>query len=200
MKLAVCGNNELVEELIGTAPGIEWIKTASKEELLVATDAAAYFLLDESPFIPESGKPVFAGMMLTTAHELNAPQNLLRINAWKGFLQKGQWEISGKMTEPVKHILQQLSKTPIACPDEPGFISPRIISLIVNEAYYALQEGVSTKEEIDIAMKLGTNYPYGPFEWSSIIGLKNINALLKKLSETDQRYLPAALLEKEAAL
>jgi 3-hydroxybutyryl-CoA dehydrogenase len=47
-------------------------------------------------------------------------------------------------------------------------------------------------------MKLGTNYPYGPFEWSKKIGLKNIAALLSELSLTENRYLPAGLLLKEA--
>jgi 3-hydroxybutyryl-CoA dehydrogenase len=54
--------------------------------------------------------------------------------------------------------------------------------MIVNEAFIALKEGVSTKEEIDIAMKLGTNYPYGPFEWAEKIGTERIKNLLSKLS------------------
>ncbi|TMI92961.1 MAG: hypothetical protein E6H08_11285 [Bacteroidetes bacterium] len=83
-------------------------------------------------------------------------------------------------------------------PDVKGFISPRVVSMIINEAYFALEENVSKKEEIDIAMKLGTNYPYGPFEWSKKIGLKNIAALLTELSKTEKRYQPADLLLKEA--
>ena len=71
--------------------------------------------------------------------------------------------------------------------------------MIINEAYFTLEENVSTKEEIDIAMKLGTNYPYGPFEWSKKIGLKNIADLLKELFITEKRYQPAALLLKEAS-
>ena len=72
--------------------------------------------------------------------------------------------------------------------------------MIINEAYFALEEGVSTKEEIDTAMKLGTNYPYGPFEWAKKIGLKNIFQLLDKLHKTNLRYEPAALLKKEAII
>jgi 3-hydroxybutyryl-CoA dehydrogenase len=78
-------------------------------------------------------------------------------------------------------------------------VSGKIISMIVNEAYFALEDEVSTKEEIDIAMKSGTNYPYGPFEWSKKIGLNNIYTLLQKLSTTDKRYTPSSLLIKEAA-
>ena len=70
-------------------------------------------------------------------------------------------------------------------------ITPRVIAMIINEAYFTLQAGVSTKEEIDTAMKLGTNYPYGPFEWADKIGLNRIKTLLQTLSKTDTRYLPA---------
>jgi 3-hydroxybutyryl-CoA dehydrogenase len=57
---------------------------------------------------------------------------------------------------------------------------------------------VSTKKETDIAMKLGTNYPYGPFEWAEKIGLKNIAALLTALCKEENRYQPSPLLLKEA--
>ena len=82
--------------------------------------------------------------------------------------------------------------------DEPGFISARVIAMIINEAYFALGDDISSKTEIDIAMKLGTNYPYGPFEWAELIGEENILSLLQKLAETDTRYQPAALLIAEA--
>jgi 3-hydroxybutyryl-CoA dehydrogenase len=76
-------------------------------------------------------------------------------------------------------------------------IAARVISMIINEAYFALGDKISTKEQIDIAMKLGTNYPYGPFEWSEKIGLQKIYALLKKLREKERRYDIAPLLDEE---
>jgi len=76
-------------------------------------------------------------------------------------------------------------------------VTPRVISMIINEAYFALDEGISSKEEIDTAMKLGTNYPYGPFEWSEKIGLKKIYDLLIALTTTNSRYKPAPRLEQE---
>jgi len=82
--------------------------------------------------------------------------------------------------------------------DEPGLISARIIAMIINEAYFANAENVSTEKEIDTAMKLGTNYPYGPFEWADKIGVKNIYVLLEKLSINDPRYHPSALLHAAA--
>lgn len=69
--------------------------------------------------------------------------------------------------------------------------------MIINEAYFGLGDGISSKQEMDIAMKLGTNYPFGPFEWSEKIGLGRIHALLSKLSETSTRYQIAPALTKE---
>ena len=69
--------------------------------------------------------------------------------------------------------------------------------MIINEAYYALGENVSIREDIDIAMKLGTNYPYGPFEWTKLIGLKNIYTLLLEMSRENKRYLPAPAMKEE---
>jgi len=101
-------------------------------------------------------------------------------------------------TDIVNEIFSVLGWRHKMVSDIPGLISARVIAMVINEAYYTLQEQVSTKEEIDIAMKLGTNYPFGPFEWSSIIGLNNIYQLLTKMSERDLKYQPAELLRKES--
>ena len=81
--------------------------------------------------------------------------------------------------------------------DRVGMVTPRVICMIINEAYYTVEEGTATREDIDLAMKLGTNYPYGPFEWAGLIGEEQILALLQKLNITDTRYQPASLLIEE---
>ena len=106
---------------------------------------------------------------------------------------------SGDSIKPAaEKIIAAIGRTAEWVPDIPGFISARVVSMVINEAYFALDEKVSTKEEIDIAMKLGTNYPYGPFEWAGVIGLKKVYDLLSKLAETEPRYTPSPLLQKEA--
>lgn len=79
-----------------------------------------------------------------------------------------------------------------------GPILPRILSVIINEATRTLDEGVARAEEIDVAMRLGTNYPLGPLRWADLIGLDEILAVLEGLQrETgDDRYRPAPLLRK----
>ena len=69
--------------------------------------------------------------------------------------------------------------------------------MIINEAWFSLAENISTREEIDTAMKLGTNYPYGPFEWGDKIGLDRVSALLNELHKTDTRYSIAPGLQGE---
>src|SRR4030095_3046691 len=81
-------------------------------------------------------------------------------------------------------------------PDIPGMISARILAMIINEAWYTYGEHISSKEEIDTAMRLGTNYPMGPFEWGDLIGLKKIHSLLKVLQKIDSRYTIAPALER----
>jgi 3-hydroxybutyryl-CoA dehydrogenase len=82
--------------------------------------------------------------------------------------------------------------------DTPGLTFPRILSLIINEAARSLEEGVASAEEIDVAMRLGVNYPQGPLKWADQIGLDEVLAVLEGLQrETgEDRYRPATLMKK----
>lgn len=84
--------------------------------------------------------------------------------------------------------------------DRVGFVTPRVICMIINEAYYTVQEGIATREDIDKAMKLGTNYPFGPFEWAKRIGVKNVCELLEAVynDTQDQRYRICSVLMDES--
>ncbi len=125
-----------------------------------------------------------------TLKEINF--SFVRINGWPGFLASSVIEASS-LKERNKQITEKVfalfKRKPEWLPDEVGFVTPRIICMIINEAFIALKEGVSTKEEIDTAMKLGTNYPYGPFEWAEKIGHEKIKGLLQKLSKKQHRYI-----------
>ncbi len=163
--------------------------------------AEAFFILKEDKRLYElknvSQKPIFINSVIDTLKDLKASGNFIRINAWPGFLRKELWEASCKNEDAAKKIFEQLEWKYKLVKDEPGFVSARVIAMIINEAYFALGENVSSKSEIDVAMMLGTNYPYGPFEWGEKIGIKNIYSLLKKLSKQDERYNIAPVLEKE---
>ena len=83
--------------------------------------------------------------------------------------------------------------------DRVGMVTPRVICMIINEAFYTLQEGTAEKEDIDLGMKLGTNYPNGPFEWAEKIGIKNVYELLESVYEDtkEERYKICPRLKKE---
>ena len=141
-------------------------------------------------------KPVFINSVTNTLKALELPENFYRFNGWPGFISREIWEIAGE-EKNVENIFENLQWKYISVADEPGLISARIIAMIINEAYFALGEDVSSKDEIDIAMKLGTNYPYGPFEWGKKIGLQKVYDLLRKLNETESRYSIAPAMKNE---
>ncbi len=128
--------------------------------------------------------------------------DVVRINGWNTFLKNEIIEAAGddSLKRKAEIVFSTITKKVEWVPDVAGFISARIVASIINEAYFALEENVSSREAIDAAMKLGTNYPFGPFEWGQKIGLQNIYALLKNLSAAEKRYEPALLLTKEATL
>lgn len=141
-------------------------------------------------------KPVFINDVLHTLRQNKLPSNFHRINGWNGFLQRELWEIASNYERPATTVFEALGWKYSFVKDEPGLVAAKVISMIVNEAFYALGENVSSEEEIDMAMKLGTNYPYGPFEWAEKIGIRNIYNLLHELALSDRRYAVSPLLQK----
>lgn len=127
------------------------------------------------------------------------PANFARINAWPTFLQRSMVEAAVATTyqAQVQEVFALFNKTVQFTPDVPGFITARVVAAIINEAYLSLAEELSTKAEIDTAMKMGTNYPYGPFEWAKKIGHQPLADLLQTLAIQQGRYTVAPLLLQE---
>ncbi len=106
-------------------------------------------------------------------------------------------ETSDQTAKQIKAVAEQMGKETVVINEFPGFVTSRISALVGNEAFYMLQEGLGTPEEIDKAIKLGLNYPMGPFELVDLVGLdarlNNLKYLHEKLGE---KYRPAPLLEQ----
>ncbi len=98
----------------------------------------------------------------------------------------------------VEDLSKRMGKTPIEVNDYPGFISNRVLMPMINEAIFALYEGVATKESIDGVMKLGMNHPMGPLTLADFIGLDVCLAILRVLEDGfgDPKYRPCPLLVK----
>jgi 3-hydroxybutyryl-CoA dehydrogenase len=105
---------------------------------------------------------------------------------------------SEKTFETTKDLAVRLNKTPVPANDFPGFISNRILLPMINEAIFALYEGVGTAEAIDSVMKLGMNHPMGPLELADLIGLDVCLSILEVLQAGfgDSKYRPCPLLRK----
>ena len=102
------------------------------------------------------------------------------------------------MVERAREFFGSIGLETALVKDSVGLVLPRIVCGLVNEAATALAEGVATAQDIDLAMRLGTNYPRGPLEWGDLIGLDVVLSVLRGLHEEtgDDRYRPAPILKQ----
>jgi len=198
MRVVVLTDDNLRQELLANSnAGSEnmiWIDSVLQFQEHLEADVWIDLLFDKAHlsflknFLP---KTIIINSVVDTLGETDP--SFIRINAWPTFLKSGIIEAAALRPEKKQAsetIFSLFNKKILWLPDEPGFVTPRVISMVINEAFISLKEGVSSENEIDIAMKLGTNYPYGPFEWAHKIGIDKIKSLLKKLSTSKKRYTP----------
>ncbi len=202
MKIAAFADTEQGNVLKQKTPEGILLQFCERTEPVPAADLYIDLHYEEQGyfFTMVTDKPVLVNAVTDTTAKL--PGNAIRINAWPGFLERNILELAtgsdhSFFTNAIK-IFEQLGWQCRQVPDVPGLTAPRIIAMIINEAYFALGDGISTKESIDTAMQLGTNYPYGPFAWCEKIGIHKIQNLLSILAGENPRYLPAPALIAES--
>jgi 3-hydroxybutyryl-CoA dehydrogenase len=158
---------------------------------------AYYAPLKDKPVVVSAAKKSLAFM----GHEFGKAIDctLIGMNALPTFINRSLAELSLNKPaerETVEKVFSSLSWESKIVNDRVGFITPRVVFMIINEACYTVQEGTATMRDIDTSMKLGTNYPFGPFEWADKIGIKDVYETLEAVYQDthDERYKICPLL------
>lgn len=208
MTVLLLADDEQKEELlacpVNDAIKLKWIKEPVGNLHTQTFDACIDLLFDNTKerinwLNQLSSSLIIVNSVIVMLRDIQ--QNYVRINGWNTFLKRPVAEAAVtdlSLQSKAKELFSLFGRTIEWVPDIEGLITPRVVASVINEAFFALEEKVSTAEEIDIAMKLGTNYPYGPFEWGKKIGLHKVFSLLEALGRKQKRYQPSALLTKTA--
>jgi 3-hydroxybutyryl-CoA dehydrogenase len=190
----------------------ELLLVASQHEarpLLAKTSVVFDFIIEEDPsqlqFYTGCTSPVFLNSVKTTLKSIVsdlAPQNVsfFGFNGLPTFLSRPVIEISNPFQHDPAVISWALDGGFEIVADKAGMVTARVVCMIINEGFCAIEDGTAQPADIDMAMKLGTNYPFGPIEWGRKIGLKNVCDVLSSLyrETSDERYLVCDLLREEA--
>lgn len=133
-------------------------------------------------------------------------QKLIGLNSFPHLIERNTWEACNPFGIDISMFNELLKVLSVeSCEwlkSRVGFFTPRVLCMIINEAYYTVQEGTAGKADIDTAMKLGTNYPKGPFEFCELFGIDLVYQQLHALhtDTLDERYKICPLLKTEYLL
>ncbi|HRE41094.1 MAG TPA: 3-hydroxyacyl-CoA dehydrogenase family protein [Ignavibacteria bacterium] len=160
-------------------------------------------LNDIENHVPENAVIISSSLCIPLSQQLRFVKKVNRlfgVGIYPTFSSAKNIEVTkSNLTSPeLTNVITDIFENSIWVEDRTGLINLRIISLIINEAYLVLQEKTADAKDIDIAMKLGTNYPYGPIEWSERIGLDLIYNILQSMYNEygDDRYRITPLLKE----
>lgn len=215
MKILVVGNIINLEEIRQKfGPDHTYILEKPGDHSMESIrDADVVFdFVPDKEFIKERylhhSNPVFFNTTLVSLSDLKSQSDFLQRDYFFGFcglptfVNRSILEVSMSMNKNesiLKEICSRLATDFVCVSDRVGLVTPRVICMIINEAYCTLEEGTASRDDIDLAMKLGTNYPYGPFEWARRIGIKHVIEVLDAVYQdtSDERYKVCSLLRNE---
>ncbi|HSC55140.1 MAG TPA: 3-hydroxyacyl-CoA dehydrogenase family protein [Phnomibacter sp.] len=193
------GNGDKYCQLLGQ-PG-QWSAVEHIDMLGDALPALLLFMQIPQTIPAHCTMPFFINDTLATFTVAeNDTRPIVRFCGWNTMMERAAWEIAAYAQaniedwKPAAELLLSKKLTTIA--NVPGFVAPRIVATIINEACFGLADQLCTEADMDLAMQLGTNYPKGPVQWMKEIGPQNIHALLSALALQDSRYMPHPLLNR----
>lgn len=143
--------------------------------------------------------PVLACLVKTLPVIWEQYPHIYGCNWLPGFISMPKLEVAAPdgNREALHALMQQLGWAYETIRPAVGMVTPRVVCMIINEAYFTAEEGTASREDIDTSMKMGTNYPAGPFEWCAKIGLRNVYEVLQAVyRETgNERYKVSPALQ-----
>lgn len=177
------------------------------EILNESADAKQELLVSLAGFVPHDALIIasaLASSVTQAASWVQNPQRVVGFSVVPPLSRSGVVEFAkGLQTDPVYlqkafDFCKSLDQTPVEVADGPGLVRARAICCLINEAAGVLFEGVASVEDIDKAMKLGTNYPYGPLEWADYFGIDSVLGVLTGLYNEwgEDRYRASPLLRR----
>ncbi|MBK6265469.1 3-hydroxyacyl-CoA dehydrogenase [Marivirga sp. S37H4] len=210
-------NNEELKAKLGENHSFYFAEDLSDitEETFFKAEVVFDFLAHETPeslvfYEQKPEMPVFVHMAMSSFVEMavytpKIQNPIFGFNGFPTFINRPILECTmtnDNQKEMLTQICSKLGTDFEIVEDRVGMVTPRVIFMIINEAYYTVQEGTASKEDIDLGMKLGTNYPLGPFEWCERIGISNVVEMLEAIYEDtkEERYKICPLLKKEYLL
>ncbi len=162
----------------------EQLDEYTKEEVILATNTSTMSPTEIGSYTKRPDKVI-------AMHFFNPVPKMKLVEIARGL------ETSDETAETVKDVVVRMSKETVLINEFPGFVTSRISSMVGNEAFNMLMEGVGTPEEIDRAIELGLNYPMGPFKLGDLVGLDTRLSNLQYLHSTlGERFRPSPLLVK----
>ena len=213
-KVFISGNNSIKNELTALLEG----KTEIVEKLRLDTDIifeCNNFEREEKiknlKFFDDNCSaaiPVFTSSLCVTVSEQSTftkyPTRLIGIGLYDTFSKAKLLELAPskitdtKIVENAENFLKEIGVSIAKVPDRAGLVFPRILSMIINEAAQVYSEQTASREDIDTAMKLGTNYPFGPLEWADKLGIDLVYEILSALQRDfgEDRYRPHPILKE----
>lgn len=204
LKKIIGASSEIVNELNNSIDFIIETTNFPKEK-----KAENLKLIDESS---SSQIPVFSSSLCIPVYEQaplsRSPHRIIGMGLYNTFSNAKLIEIApskitdDKLLENAESFLKEINVNYAKVPDRAGLVFPRILSMIINEAAQVYSENAASRDDIDTAMKLGTNYPFGPLEWADKLGIDLVYNILTALQNGygEDRYRPHPALKEMVSL
>ncbi len=204
----------------GKTKGNFWLKAQDSQTIMGSEFASIGLITEEGlslsaiiSLVSRSlCKSLWVNLPASSAAELlqtlpGSVEEVVVFAGWPTLTERPKWELafanrigSNTLSFESRELLKSLNKEPVVLADRVGLYTPRLLAMIINEAWFMVAEGSGTESDIDTAMQLGVNYPKGPFQWGREIGIRAIVSLLKQVQEAtgDPRYKVCPLLQEKS--